>query len=136
MLTGFQQYLVDKGFKRTCTKYCSIEIVENYTSEFLSTYGLIEYQFTKDEKFCYWGLIEDKKPPVMFLGTGKLVVIQNKDNHRTTQDGYRILFSKWHQDRFDEIYEVFMSGQNFFAVDCTDEKNITIEIIKHANKKK
>lgn len=129
MLTGFQQYLVDKGFKRTAIEHCGKNEVENYTSNFLSSYSPLTYNFTKDNKCCYWGLSEHKKSPVMFLGREKMNIIQNKENYRTHEDGYRILFSQWHEDKFDEIYDVFMSDNKYFNINCEDEKNIVISIL-------
>lgn len=130
MLPGFQQYLVDKGFKRTCCGVGSKERVENYTSIFLSTYNPLDYEFRKDDKYCYWGLCEYQKPPVMFLGNEHMLIISN--NRKTNEDGYRILFSKWKEDKFDEIYDVFMSEDKYFRIDCEDEKytKITIEQYK------
>jgi hypothetical protein len=127
-LPGFQQFLVDKGFKRTCTEHCGSKVKEDYTSTFLSTCSPLTYDFEKGNKFCYWGLWEKDKPPVMFLGVTKMRIIQNGSNYRTKEDGYRILFTKWGEDRFDEIFEVFMSDNKHFEVNCVDEKNITITI--------
>ncbi len=129
MLAGFQQYLVDKSFKRTCTEHCGKNEKEDYSSIFLSNYNPLHYNFKKDDKYCYWGLSEHKKPPVMCLGRNKMLLIQNKENYRTYEDGYRILFSKWHEEKFDEIYEAFMSDNKVFKINCEDESNITIEII-------
>jgi hypothetical protein len=98
MLSGLQQYLVDKGFKRTCTKSYSKEEVEDYESLVLSTYSPLCYNFTKDGRSCYWGLSEYKKQPVMFLGRDKMIVNQTREQffdrktNRTTEDGYRLLF--------------------------------------------
>lgn len=130
MLPGFQQYLVDKGFKRTCTENCGKKEIENYTSTFLSAYNPLHYEFRKDNKYCYWGLCEYQKSPVMFLGNDKIRIAQNEENIRTNEDGYRIIFSKWHEDKFDEIYDVFISYNKYFKIDCRDEKNITIEIFE------
>jgi hypothetical protein len=129
MLPGFQQYLVDKGFKRTCTDRFGKGEKEDYTSTYLSTYNPLHYNFKMGDKYCYWGLSEDKKPPVMSLGSNKMFITQNEDNHRTYEDGYRILFSKWREEKFDEIYDVFMSENKMFKINCEDEKNITVEII-------
>jgi hypothetical protein len=128
MLSGFQQYLVDKGFKRTCTEHCGKNEKEDYVSTFLSSYNPLHYNFKKDNKYCYWGLCEHKKPPVMFLGNSKMSIIQNKENYRTNEDGYRILFSQWHEEKFDKIYEVFMSDKKYFKINCEDENNISIQI--------
>ena len=129
MLAGFQQYLVDKGFKRTCTEHCGKDEVEDYSSIFLSTYNPLYYNFKKDDKYCYWGLSEFKKPPVMYLGSDKMILLQTKGSYRTQEDGYRILFKKWQEEKFDEIFEAFMSDNKVFKVNCKDESNITIEII-------
>lgn len=130
MLPGFQQYLVDKGFKRTCTEHCSKKEIEDYASTFLSAYNPLHYNFKMGDKYAYWGLCEYQKPPVMFLGNNKILIVQNKEKHRTNEDGYRILFSKWHEERFYEIYDVFMSKNKMFKINCEDESNITIEIIE------
>lgn len=116
MLSGFQQYLVDKGFKRTCKEHCGKNEKEDYESIFLSSYNPLQYNFKKEDKYCYWGLCEHNKPPVMFLGNSKMFIIQKKDNYRTNEDGYRILFSQWHEDKFDEIYEVFTSEKKYFKI--------------------
>lgn len=97
---------------------------------FLSTYNPLHYNFKKDDKYCYWGLCEHKKPPVMFLGNNKILIVQNKENYRTNEDGYRILFSQWHEEKFDEIYDVFMSDKKYFKINVEDEKNISIEILE------
>lgn len=130
MLSGFQQYLVDKGFKRTCTEHCGNKEKEDYQSTFLSTYNPLRYNFKKDDNHCYFGLCEYGKPPVLFLGYNKISIVQNKENHRTKEDGYRILFSQWQEDKFDEIYNVFLSSSKFFQINCQDEKNIFIEILE------
>jgi hypothetical protein len=130
MLTGFQKYLVDKGFKRICTEHCGTQRMENYTSNFLSSYNPLLYEFTMGDKWCYWGLSEYQRPPVMFLGFDKITVIQNRENLRTKEDGYRVLFSAWKEDKFDEIYDVFMSENKYFLIDCRNEKNISILIKK------
>jgi len=130
MVAGFQQYLVDKGFKRTCTPHGGKNEKEDYESIFLSTYNPLHYNFKKYDKYCCWGLFEHKKPPVMFLGDSKMSIIQNKENYRTNEDGYRILFSQWHEEKFDEIYDVFMSDKKFFKINIEDEKNISIEILE------
>lgn len=130
MLSGFQQYLVDKGFKRTCTEHCGKNEKEDYESTFLSTYNPLYYNFKKEDKYCYWGLCEYKKPPVMFLGNSKMSIVQNKENYRTNEDGYRILFSQWREEKFDEIYDVFMSDKKYFKINVEDEKNISIEILE------
>lgn len=132
-LPGFQQYLVDKGFKRTCTEHCGTEIVEDYKSLFLSSYNPLYYNFTKEEYHCYWGLSEMHKPAVMCLGNGKMrvieeLIIQERGHRRTYEDGYRILFSQWKEDRYDEIYDVFISEDKYFIIDCTDEKDIEITV--------
>lgn len=129
MLAGFQQYLINKGFKRSAIEHCGDKEIENYSSTFLSTYNPLHYNFKKDDKYCYWGLCEHKKPPVMYLGSSKMSIVQNKENYRTQEDGYRILFSQWHEDKFDEIYDVFMSDSKYFIINCEDEKNISIEIL-------
>lgn len=128
MLTGFQKYLVDKGFKRTCNDPCSKNEKEDYESTYLSSYNPLHYNFRKGDKYCYWGLCEDNKPPVMFLGNNKMYIIQHKENKRTKEDGFRILFSRWHEERFDEIYDVFMSDKKYFLINCEDENNISIDI--------
>lgn len=130
MLSGFQQYLIDKGFKRTCKEHCGNLEKEDYTNKFLSTYSPLQYDFKKDDKYCYWGLCECNKPPVMFLGSSIMSVVQNENSFRTKEDGYRTLFSQWHEDRYDEIYDVFMSEKKLFVVNCEDEKNILISIMK------
>ena len=126
MLPGFQKYLVDKGFKRT---YSDIkgEQVEDYSSLFVSAYNPLFYEFRKDNHYCYWGLCEMGKPPVMNLGKHKMFLIQNESNFRTYEDGYRILFSKWHEEKFNEIYDAFINGKSFI-INCQDEKNITITL--------
>lgn len=130
MLTKFEQYLVDRGFKRTCIEHCGKNEKEDYESTFLSTYNPFYYKLSKDDKCCYWGLSEYKKPPVMFLGNKKMVIVQNKQNYRTNEDGYRILFSQWLEDKFDEIYEVFMSKKKYFKINVEDENNISIKILE------
>lgn len=64
MLTGFQQYLVEKGFKRTCSAINSKQETENYTSTMVSTYGPLQYNFKKGNIWVWWGLSEMGKPPV------------------------------------------------------------------------
>ncbi len=124
MLPGFQQYLVDKGFKRTCRKFG--EEMEDYDSLFLSSYGPLHYEFRKDNHYAYWGLSEHQKPPVMHLGAAKIDIIQDTDlegrviNRRTEEDGYRILFSKWKEDKYDEIYDAFISDDKQFLIDLSD----------------
>lgn len=130
MLPGFQQYLVDKGFKRTCTEHCGNKEKEDYESTFLSTYNPLHYNFKKDDKWVWWGLSEWGKPPVMCLGSNKMIIVQNEENYRTYEDVYRILFSQWHENKFDEIYDVFISDNKYFKINCEDEKNITIEILE------
>ncbi len=132
MIPGFQQYLVDKGFKRTK----GITKEEDYDSTFVSSYGPLNYSFKKDGHYCYWGLSEREKPPVMCLGADKISIIQNRDiredgkrSLRTYEDGYRILFTKWGTDKFDVIYDVFISEDKYFEIDCRDEKDIKIEIL-------
>ena len=131
MLTGFQKYLVDKGFKRTCTEHCGKNEIEDYINTFLSSYNPLHYNFKKDDKYCYWGLCEHGKSPVMFLGNNKIMILQNQENIRTNEDGYRIIFSKWNEDKFDDIYDVFVSKGKYFKIDCRNEKNITIEILNN-----
>jgi len=126
-LPGFQQYLVDKGFKRTCLEHCGKKEIEDYESIFLSSYNPIDYVFRKDNKECSWGLSEHGKPPVMYLGVDKMRVI-NSINLKTFEDGYRILFSKWGEDKYDLIYDVFISDNKYFTVDCKDDNNIIITI--------
>lgn len=142
MLTGFQKYLVDKGFKRHYevwsggkgNKKC--EIVEDYESVFVNSIDRICYLFTKNNHKCLWGLCEYSKPPVMYLGFNKLKLIEHyyddkggiKENFRTIEDGYRILFSMWKEDMYDGIYDVFISENKYFEIDCCNEKNITINI--------
>jgi len=127
MLPEFQQYLVDKGFKRTVTKYVGKTPYEeeNYKDVFLSSYGPLEYHFRKDDLYCYWGLCEADKPPVMNLGLNKIIVIESRTekvliNARTPEDGYRILFSKWGKEKFEQIYEVFSSPNQRFFVEWTE----------------
>jgi len=129
MLSGFQQYLVNKGFKRTYNEYGGKSVKEDYISTVLSSYGPLYYTFTKDDKQCFWGLCEKKRPPVMFLGESKMLIVQNEKTFRFKEEGYRILFNQWKNDRFDEIYDVFMSDNKYFKINCVDENNISIEIL-------
>lgn len=129
MLTGFQQYLIDKGFKRTCIEHCGKKEIENYESMFLSSANPIHYNFRKDNLYCFWGLVEYGKAPVMFLGNSKLIIIQNENNYRTVEDGYRILFTMWNEEKFEDIYDTFVSENKYFQINCKDENNITIEIL-------
>lgn len=142
-LTGFQKYLIDKGFKRYYeiwsggkgNKKC--EKVEDYESVFVNSIDRKCYLFTKDNYKYWWGLCEYLKPPFMFLGNKNLYVNQiimdenglPKENLRTKEDGYRILFSKWKEDRYDEIYDVLINDNKYIEIDCCDEKNITIKIV-------
>lgn len=127
MLPGFQQYLVDKGFKRTYQQFK--EVKENYDSLFVSSYGPTHYEFSFESVFkCWYGLAEMHKPPVMYLGSNKMKIIQNSKNMRTQEDGYRILFNKCHHDKFDEIYNVLMTEEKYFEIDCTNEKDIKINV--------
>jgi hypothetical protein len=124
---GFQQYLIKKGFARTCRKYN--KYVEDYTGTFLSSYGPLRYDLRKDDKYVWWGLSEMHKPPVMYLGKDKMVIFSpDDDNRRTIEDGYRILFQKFGEDKFDEIYDALITEGKYFEVNCEDEKNITVEI--------
>ena len=130
MITGFQKYLINKGFKRY---YCNFNnkkniMIENYESLFLSSYDILTYEFIKDNKYCYFGLSEYQKPPVMFLGNDKILIIQNKKNYRTNEDGYRILFSQWKENEFEKIYQTFMSNDKYFLINCENEEKIFIEI--------
>lgn len=128
MLLGFQQYLVNKGFKRTCINPANREREENYHSMFLSSYSPIKYDFTDGINYCYWGLCERGKSPVMFLGDKKMHIIQNGNNIRTVEDGYRILFNEYGEDKYDEIFQVFISNNKYFKIDCRDERNIIIQV--------
>lgn len=128
-LSGFQGFLVDKGFKRFYSDNSGKETVEveNYDSVRLSSYDRICYEFKKDDKYCWWGLREYMKPPVMFLGANKLFIMQPPEYSRTKEDGYRILFSKWKEDKFEEIYDVFVSENKIFKVTCGHNDEVTIE---------
>jgi len=127
MITGFQKYLVDKGFKRTYHTSWG-EKKEDYESVYLSSYNPLFYEFEKDEMYCWWGLSEKDKPPVMFLGHKKMIVYYSDGDKRTIEDGYRILFSKWKEDMYDTIYNVFCFDNKYFIVDCRDKNDIKIHI--------
>ncbi len=64
MIPPFQQYLIDKGFKRLKSIYDKGELktYEDNESMFISTYGPTCYWFEKDGKnYLNWGLgIKDK----------------------------------------------------------------------------
>lgn len=128
MLPGFQQYLVDKGFKRTYIEYHNRKAIEieDYKKEFLSGYGPTHYNYRKDNLCCWYGLAEMGKPPVMCLGSNKIKIVT--DVFKTFEDGYRILFSNWKEDKFDLIYDVFISDDKYFLVDCSNEKDVKIKI--------
>ena len=128
MVECFQKYLISKGFKRTCIKGNSKNEVEEYESNYLSSYNPLQYNFRKESKYCYFGLSERGRPPVINLGSNKMSIVHNKENFRTYEDGYRILFSKWHENKFNDIYDVFMSENKYFVVNCEDENNIHIKI--------
>ena len=128
MPIGFQKYLIDKGFKRTCIKASDKVETEDYESLFLSSYNPLHYNFYKDEVYCFWGLVEKDKPAVMYLGANKIRVVQNNSNHRTKEDAYRILFSKWKEEMFDIIYDVLISKDKRIVVDCYKEDDIKIYI--------
>lgn len=131
MITGFQKYLVDKGFKRTKTEWVGKQpfYVEDYQSNYISTYGPLHYNFHKGDKYCYWGLAERNKPPVMCLGSDKMII----NGGRTYEDGYRILFSKFGEDKYDDIYDVFISKDKIFFINCSDEKDIKISVLCQTN---
>lgn len=132
-LPPFQQFLVDKGFTRTCIEPAGSKEVENYNSASLSAANPLQYEFRKDRHYCFWGLVEAGKPPVMHLGASKILVLFGPNDYKTNEDGYRILFSKWKEDRFDEIYDVLVSDNKFFEVDCRNQNDIKIEIKLHEN---
>lgn len=127
-LPGFQKYLVDKGWVRYTKNIVGKEIVkiENYDSLFLSSYSPIEYFFSNNEIEVWWGLSERGKPPVMSLGYEKMKIISN--NNKTYEDGYRILFSNWGENMYEKIYDVLVSTEKYFVVNCSDETNIIIDI--------
>jgi len=128
MLHGFHQYLIDKGFKRTCSNLKG-EIVENYDSLFVSTGNPLGYEYRKDNHYCYWGLsIQGMPPNWMLCGGHKMKIIQNKDNPRCYEQGYQILFSKWKEDKYDLMYRVLTTDYSRFVINCTNESNITIEV--------
>lgn len=147
MLTGFQKYLVDKGFSRTRSEFVgrTHSLVEDYENEYLSAYGPLHYNFKKENIYALWGISESGKPPVMDLGHTKIKVLYNRKNPelpvdgsnvvfnkvptgKTHEDGYRILFSNWGPDKYDEIYEAMATEGKYIEVDCRDEKHIKIQI--------
>ena len=127
-LPSFQQFLIDNGYKRTRLAIGSkTEKVEDYESVFLSTYGPTEYCFKKGNNFCFFGLVEVGKPPVMHLGDHKMKLING--GKRTIEDGYRILFSVMKEQTYPAILEAFESKNGSFVVDLTDEKSPKILIL-------
>ena len=145
MLAGFQKYLVDKGFTRRCFPHLgekNDEEVEDYDSVFLSTYCPLIYTFRKGNKQCWWGLSECDKPPVMFLGYDKINLLQLSSEEaaqnnikwfkeRTIEDGYRIIFQQIKD--YDLIYNVFMSDDVIFIINCTVENPFVIITTNYFN---
>jgi hypothetical protein len=59
MISSFQQYLVDNGFRRytyEIGRHKEITFVDNVTSMSISTFGPVYYIFEKGETKFYWGL--------------------------------------------------------------------------------
>jgi len=59
MISAFQQYLVDNGFRRytyEIGKNKNITFVDNVVSMNISTFGPTYYAFEKDRTKFYWGL--------------------------------------------------------------------------------
>ena len=118
------------GFKRTYS--IMGKEVENYDSNSLSGYSPTHYNFYKDNKYCFWGLVERNKPPVMFLGRKKIMVVGG--GLKTLEDGYRSIFSIWGEHKYPLIFEVFCSEGLLFNVDYSYDKTPDISIKKNYNK--
>lgn len=125
MLGGFQDYLIDKGWKRY-TKDRNLDRHENYTSNFLSGYGPATYFFSNDNfpglEFWY-GLAERGKPPCFSIYPTHISYIS--DNYKTIEDLYRIVLSKID---YDILYDIISKQDRYFEI-TEDDNNTIIKII-------
>jgi hypothetical protein len=110
MLTGLHKYLVDRGYKRTCSKLVNDKWVEveDYDNMFVSTYAPDFYYYTKGDILFTYGLHLYKVRPFLILeNRDKLVItgVSNK-NGLAKENGFMIFFD-WLQEK---DYERFLDA--------------------------
>ncbi len=79
MITGFGKYLIDNGFKRYRYEWHGHGkekkqvFTEDYETESVSSLGMLEYTYRRDNVWCYWGLNIKGHSPKFFIisNTGK-----------------------------------------------------------------
>ncbi len=108
-LSGFQQYLVDKGWKRYYLDF--YESRKNppkiYSdSVMVSSYGPTEYRFEHEdhpEIVLWWGLHIHKKPPVFCLS--RIWIYDVNDKRRVDQD---LWYDVMKMLDYDTIYDLIL----------------------------
>jgi hypothetical protein len=110
MLTGLHKYLVDRGYKRTCSKLVNDKWVEveDYDNMFVSTYAPDFYYYTKGDILFTYGLHLYKVRPFLILeNRDKLVItgVSNK-NGLAKENGFMIFFD-WLEEK---DYELFLDA--------------------------
>jgi len=110
MLTGLHKYLVDRGYKRTCSKLVNDKWVEveDYDNMSVSTYAPDFYYYTKGDILFTYGLHLYKVRPFLILeNRDKLVItgVSNK-NGLAKENGFMIFFD-WLEEK---DYELFLDA--------------------------
>ena len=110
MLTGLHKYLVDRGYKRTCSKLVNAKWVDvvDYDSMFVSTYSPDFYYYTKGDILFTYGLHLYKVRPFLILENRDKLVITGARNEKglAKENGFMIFFD-WLQEK---DYELFLDA--------------------------
>ncbi len=76
MITGFGKYLIDNGFKRYRYEWHGHGkekkqvFTEDYETESVSSLGMLEYTYRRNDVWCYWGLnIKGHHPKFFIIST-------------------------------------------------------------------
>lgn len=103
----FQEYLIDKGWKRYYIDYSLRDSPKVYSNnKWLSSYGPTEYlfeHFHHPELILCWGMFIYKKPPVFYLNSINII---HDDKHRLDQD---LWFDIMKMLDFDTIYNLILT---------------------------
>ena len=110
MLTGLHKYLVDRGYKRTCSKLVNDKWVEveDYDNMFVSTYAPDFYYYTKGDILFTYGLHLYKVRPFLILENRDKLVITGARNEKglAKENGFMIFFD-WLEEK---DYELFLDA--------------------------
>jgi hypothetical protein len=114
MLTGLHKYLVERGYKRTCSKLVNgkwVE-VEDYDSMFVSTYGPDFYYYKKGYILFTYGLLLHKVRPFLILENRDKLVITgaSNDNGLAKENGFMIFFDWLQEKDYEKFLDAIESG--------------------------